>query len=130
MAPAVASATATAPPRLPITVDGQLLDQLVDAISVDKQLGERPDREPRLGGENLSAVGTEKLVRIHPFCSKKGEAETSPRLGAGVVIILSDYLVLYSHYNQQHLVLTVGPKPEDRYVTNDRTASRTPAHSP
>ena len=32
--------TATAPPRLPITVDGQLLDQLVDAISVDKQLGE------------------------------------------------------------------------------------------
>ena len=40
MAPAVAAATATAPPRLPITVDGQLLDQVVDAISVDKQLGE------------------------------------------------------------------------------------------
>ena len=64
--------------------------------------------------------------------SEKGEAETSPRLGAGVVIILSDYLVLYSHYNHQHLVLTVGPKPEDRDVTNDRTHHQTDhyAHGP
>ena len=77
--------------------------------------------EPRLSGENLSAVGTEKLVRTLPLLSEKGEAETSPPLGAGVVIILSDYLVLYSHSNQQHLVLTVGPKHDDRDVTNDRT---------
>jgi len=31
-------------------------------------------------------------------------------LGAGVVMILSDYVGLDSHYNHQHLVLTVGPK--------------------
>ena len=86
--------------------------------------------EPRLGGENLSAVGTEKLVRTLPLLSEKGEAETSPRSGAGVVIILSDYLVLYSHYDQQHLVLTVGPKPEDRYVTNDPCNKPNPQHSP
>ena len=61
---------------------------------VVEQLADRPDREPRLVGENLSPVGTEKLVRIHPILSEKGEAETSPRSGAGVVIILSDYLVL------------------------------------
>jgi hypothetical protein len=39
-----------------------------------------------------------------------GASETSPRLGAGVVMILSDYVGLDSHYNHQYLVLTVGPK--------------------
>ena len=32
---------ATAPPLLPIDDDGQLPDQLDDAISIDKQLGEQ-----------------------------------------------------------------------------------------
>ena len=68
--------------------------------------------EPRLGGQSLSPVGTEKLVRTLLLLAEEGAAGTSPRLGAGVVIILSDYLVLYSHYNQQHLVLTLGPKPK------------------
>ena len=76
LAPAVASATARA---VEIVVE---------------LLADRPDREPRLGGESLSPVGTEKLVRTPLLLSEKGEAETSPRLGAGVVIILSDYLVL------------------------------------
>ena len=81
-------------------------------IVVD-ELAERPDREPRLGGENLSPVGTEKLVRtlqllsrspsdgpISPKLSRPvGASETSPRLGAGVVMILSDYVGLGSHYN-------------------------------
>ena len=92
MAPAVASATARA---VEIVVE---------------LLADRPDREPRLGGESLSPVGTEKLVRTPLLLSEKGEAETSPRLGAGVVIILSDYLGLDSHYNHQHLILTVGPR--------------------
>ena len=91
---------------------------------VVEQLADRPDREPRLVGENLSPVGTEKLVRTLPLPSRSpsdgpillklsrpvGASETSPRLGAGVVMILSDYLGLDSHYNHQHLVLTVGPK--------------------
>ena len=56
-----------------------------------------------------------------------GASETSPRLGAGVVMILSDYLGLDSHYNHQHLVLTVGPKPHDR---TDPLLTRRPAMLP
>ena len=93
-------------------------------IAAVEQLADRPDREPRLGGKNLSPVGTEKLVRTLPLPSRSpsdgsnlaklsrpvGASETSPRLGAGVIMILSDCLGLVSHNNHQHLVLTVGPK--------------------
>jgi hypothetical protein len=51
---------ATAPPLLPIDDDGQLPDQLGDAISVDKQLGEvviEDDREISRSGVKLIRFG-------------------------------------------------------------------------
>jgi len=64
--------TATAPPRLPIDDDGQLPDQLGDAISVDKQLGEvvlDDDREISRSGVKLIRFGVRETNTERSPCT-------------------------------------------------------------
>ena len=46
------------------------------------------------------------LPKINP--RPMDASETSPRLGAGVVMILRDFFELITHYDQHYLVLTLG----------------------